>query len=418
MKLLVIGAGMMGTAAAYDMARSPAVQSVTLADNDPRRAKEGARRIEGLLQLHHKADEVKNKLRAVELDASDEKDATRLMRGHNAALSAVPYFFNVGLAKSAIRARCHFADLGGNNTVVRKTYALAREATKRNIALAPDCGLSPGMASILAGELVRRLSTGAGSSRRNKVDALKLYVGGLPKYPKHPFQYQLVFSVEGLINEYVEPARVLKNGKIQEIEPLTEPEDFHMTGFAPLVAFHTSGGTSTMPESFAGQVGECFEKTLRYPDHYKLIRGLYDLGFFSSKKKKFRKVALSPREMTSALFLEKLSGNEPDVCIMRIEAHQNDRVLTFEMVNYFDPKLELTAMMRTTAWPASIVLQMITSGVIRKRGAIKQELDVPADIFLREMSRRGIKISFSDSRAKGGITSHRVGSPIRRIAKA
>jgi lysine 6-dehydrogenase len=173
-----------------------------------------------------------------------------------------------------------------------------------------------------------------------------------------------------------------------------------------------------MPESFAGQVGECFEKTLRYPDHYKLIRGLYDLGFFSSKKKKFRKVALSPREMTSALFLEKLSGKEPDVCIMRIEAHQNDRVLAFEMVDYFDPKLELTAMMRTTAWPASIVLQMITSGVIRKRGAIKQELDVPADIFLREMSRRGIKISFSDSRAKGGITSHRVGSPIRRIAQA
>jgi lysine 6-dehydrogenase len=418
MKFLVIGAGMMGTAAAYDMARSPAVQSVTLADNDPRRAKEGARRIEDLLQLHHKADAIRNKVRAVELDASDEKDATRLMRGHNAVLSAVPYFFNVGLAKAAIRARSHFADLGGNNTVVRKTYALAREAAKRNIAVAPDCGLSPGMASILAGELVRRLSTGGGSSRRHKVDALKLYVGGLPKYPKHPFQYQLVFSVEGLINEYVEPARVLKNGKIQEIEPLTEPEDFHMTGFSPLVAFHTSGGTSTMPETFTGQVGECFEKTLRYPDHYKLIRGLYDLGFFSSKKKKFRKVALSPREMTSALFLEKLSGKEPDVCIMRIEAHQNDRVLAFEMVDYFDPKLELTAMMRTTAWPASIVLQMITSGVIRKRGAIKQELDVPADIFLREMSRRGIKISFSDSRAKGGITSHRVGSPIRRIAKA
>ena len=131
MRLLVIGAGMMGTAAAYDMARSQTVQSITLADNDPRRAKEGVRRVESLLQLHHKADVVKNKVRAVELDASDEKDATRLMRGHNAALSAVPYFFNLGLAKAAIRARCHFADLGGNNTVVRKTFALAKEAAKR-----------------------------------------------------------------------------------------------------------------------------------------------------------------------------------------------------------------------------------------------------------------------------------------------
>src|SRR5215472_4891842 len=160
MRLLVIGAGMMGSAAAYDMARSAAVQSITLADNDPRRGKDAVRRIQSLLELHHKADTLKNKVRAVELDASDEKDAARLMRGHNAALSAVPYFFNVGLAKAAIRARCHFADLGGNNTVVRRTYALAKEAAKRSIALAPDCGLSPGMASILAGELVRRLSTG------------------------------------------------------------------------------------------------------------------------------------------------------------------------------------------------------------------------------------------------------------------
>jgi lysine 6-dehydrogenase len=418
MRLLVIGAGMMGTAAAYDMARSAAVQSITLADNDPHRAKEGVRRIESLLQLHHKADVVKNKVRAVELDASNEKDTARLMRGHNAALSAVPYFFNLGLAKAAIRARCHFADLGGNNTVVRKTYALAREAANRSIALAPDCGLSPGMASILAGELVRRLSTGAGSSRRQKIDALKLYVGGLPKYPKHPFQYQLVFSVEGLINEYVEPARILKNGKIQEIEPLTEPEEFHMQGFARMIAFHTSGGTSTMPETFAGQVGECFEKTLRYPDHYKLIRGLYNLGFFSSEKRKFKKAELSPREMTTALFLEKLSGHEPDVCIMRIEAHQNDRVLAFEMVDYFDPKLELTAMMRTTAWPASIVLQMIASGVISKRGAIKQELDVPAEVFLREINRRKIKIAFSDSRAKSGTSSYRGISPMSKSAQA
>ena len=418
MRLLVIGAGMMGTAAAYDMARSRAVQSVTLADNDPRHAKESARRIQSLLAMQRKAEMVKSKVRAVELDASNEKDAARLMRGHNAALSAVPYFFNVGLAKAAIRARCHFADLGGNNTVVRKTYALAREAAKRNIGLAPDCGLSPGMASILAGELVRRLSSKAGSSRRQKIDALRLYVGGLPKYPKHPFQYQLVFSVEGLINEYVEPARVLKSGKIQEIEPLTEPEEFHLKSFAPMVAFHTSGGTSTMPETFAGQVGECFEKTLRYPDHYKLIRGLYDLGFFSSAKRKFRKAEVSPREMTAALFLEKLSGNEPDVCIMRIEAHQRDRVLAFEMVDYFHPKLELTAMMRTTAWPASVVLQMIASGVIAKRGAIKQEVDVPAEVFLREMSRRGITIDFSDSQTKSGKSSYRISSSGAKSAYA
>src|SRR5207237_1547553 len=116
----------------------------------------------------------------------------------------------------------------------------ARTAENRGVAIAPYCGLPPGMASILGGELVRRLG--------GRADALKLYVGGLPEKPMPPFHYQLVFSVEGLINEYVEPARILRKGKLVAIEPLTEPEDFHMPGFAPLVAFHTSGGTSTLPE--------------------------------------------------------------------------------------------------------------------------------------------------------------------------
>lgn len=127
----------------------------------------------------------------------------------------------------------------------------------------------------------------------------------------------------------MEPAKVLKNGVIQEIEPLTEVEDFHMEGFAPLVAFHTSGGTSTLPENFQGTVGECFEKTLRYPEHFRVIRGLYDFGFFSSKNMRIGKAEISPRSLTSQLFLEKMSGNEPDVTLMRIEAHQNDKVASF-----------------------------------------------------------------------------------------
>src|SRR5437879_547271 len=111
-------------------------------------------------------------VRAATLDASDEKAAAKLMRGHDAALSAVPYFLNLGLAKAAVEARCHFADLGGNNTIVREELAMAKKAEKRGVALAPDCGLSPGMASILGGEWVRRLG--------GRADELKLHVGGLP----------------------------------------------------------------------------------------------------------------------------------------------------------------------------------------------------------------------------------------------
>ncbi len=393
MKLLVIGSGMMGSAAAYDMARQGHVHSVTLADNDLKRAKDAAARVNRIAG--------NKKIRAVALDAAKEKEAARLMKGHDGALSAVPYRLNLGLAKAAIRAGCHFADLGGNNTVVRQELALAKQAEKRGIGIAPDCGLSPGMASILGGELVRRLG--------GRADALKLYVGGLPEKPMPPFHYQLVFSVEGLINEYVEPARILRHGKITTIEALTEPEPFHMDGFAPLVAFQTSGGTSTLPETFAGKVGECFEKTLRYPDHYDLLRGLKELGLFSSEKMRIGDVEVAPRALLAKVFEGKFAGKGPDVCIMRLEAHESvkapgvrgllggklkGRVAIFTMVDHYDAKSDMSAMMRTTAFPASIVLQMMCMGAVSKRGAVLQERDIPADSFLEAIARRGITIEY------------------------
>ena len=394
MKLLVIGSGMMGSAAAYDMARSPQVESVTLADNDLRRAREVAARVNRITG--------KKKVRATALDAANEKAASKLMRGHDGALSAVPYFLNLGLAKAAIEAHCHFADLGGNNTVVRQELALSKKAEKRGVAIAPDCGLSPGMASILGGELVRRLG--------GRADALKLYVGGLPERPMPPFHYQLVFSVEGLINEYVEPARILRQGKLTTIEALTEPAEFHMNGFSPLVAFHTSGGTSTLPETFEGKVGECFEKTLRYPGHYDLLCELKELGLFSGDKMRINGTEIAPRAVMSKVFEGKFASKGADVCIMRLEAHESvrapgvrgllggrlqGRIASFTLVDHYDPKTDMSAMMRTTAFPASIVVQMLASGAISKRGGVLQERDVPADMFLEEMGQRGIKIDYA-----------------------
>jgi lysine 6-dehydrogenase len=392
LKLLVIGSGMMGSAAAFDMASQTQVESVSLADSDHKRAREVAARVNRIIG--------EKKVRAVALDAGSERAAAKLMRGHDAALSAVPYRLNLGLAKAAIEARCHFADLGGNNTVVRQELALADKAEKRGVA--PDCGLSPGMASILGGELVRRLG--------GRADALKLYVGGLPEKPMPPFHYQLVFSVEGLINEYVEPARILRKGKLITVEPLTEPEEFHMPGFAPLIAFQTSGGTSTLPESFAGRVGECFEKTLRYPGHYDLLCELKALGLFSNDKMRINGAEITPRAVMSKIFEGKFAGKGPDVCIMRLEAHESlrspgvrgllggrlkGRVATFTMVDHYDSKTDMSAMMRTTAFPASIVVQMLASGEIGKRGVVLQERDVPADLFLDQMSKRGIHIQYS-----------------------
>src|SRR5664279_5094888 len=294
MKILVMGAGMMGWAAAFDMARTPHVEAVTLADSNSQRLHEAVARVDKLTGNH--------KVTPVLVDAADAQAVLKIMRGHDGVLSAVPYFFNLELAKAAIEAGCHFADLGGNNTVVKQEFALHPQAQAAGVAIAPDCGLSPGMASILGGELLRRIG--------GKADALKIYVGGLPQRPRPPFNYQLVFSVEGLINEYSEPAKILRDGKLLTVEPLTEVEPFQMAGFPELEAFHTSGGTSTLPETFQGHVGECFEKTLRYPGHVRMLRSLYDLGLFSSVKRVVNGTEVAPRQMMSRLFEEKFTSEE------------------------------------------------------------------------------------------------------------
>jgi lysine 6-dehydrogenase len=375
---------MMGRAAAYDMARNERVQTVTLADNDQARL---ALATEHINQLAGN-----NKVRAVQFDAADTGAALDIMRGHDGVLSCVPYFYNLGLVKTAIKAGCHFTDLGGNNTVVQQEFKHEMQAHAAGVSIAPDCGLSPGMASILGGELLRRIG--------GKADALKIYVGGLPQKPRAPFNYQLVFSVEGLINEYCEPAKILRDGKMITIEPLTEVESFRMDGFPELEAFHTSGGTSTLPETFQGQVGECFEKTLRYPGHVAMLRTLYDLGLFSSEKQRIDGAMIAPRQIMARLFEEKFSGNDPEVTLLRVEAHHGDVTASFNMVDYTDAATGLTSMMRTTAWPASIVLQMLIDGQITKRGGVRQEVDVPAQPFLNEMARRGITINYRIESAK------------------
>lgn len=369
---------MMGWAAAFDLARSERVQAVTLADKDELRLGHAVERVNRLTGS--------NKVTGARLDAADIGAALERMRGHDGVLSAVPYYFNLGLAKAAIRAGCHFADLGGNSVVVQQEFRRELQAQAAGIAIAPDCGLSPGMASILGGELLRRIG--------GKADALKIYVGGLPQAPRPPFNYQLVFSVEGLINEYSEPAKILRGGEMITVEPLTEAETFHMEGFPELEAFHTSGGTSTLPETFQGQVGECFEKTLRYPGHAAMLRTLFDLELFSNEKRRIDGALVSPRQLMASLFEEKFKSNEPEVTLLRVEAHQQEMVASFSLIDYTDPTTGMTSMMRTTAWPASIVLQMLMGGEISKRGGIRQEIDVPAQLFLSEMAQRGLHINY------------------------
>src|SRR5207245_3140252 len=133
-----------------------------------------------------------------------------------------------------VEARTNFCDLGGNNDVVAAELALHGQAEKQGVSIIPDCGLAPGMVAVLVAH---------GAARFEKLEQIHIRVGGLPQNPKPPLDYQLVFSVEGLINEYIEPARIVRNGLIATVESMTEMEEIEFPApFGKLEAFQTSGG--------------------------------------------------------------------------------------------------------------------------------------------------------------------------------
>ncbi len=376
MKILVLGAGRMGHGAAFDLIyNSPEIEAVTIADSDFAKAETVA------AQINHP------KLQAKQTDVSDYAAVARLMRGHDTAISCVNYWYNLELSKAAIETGTNFCDLGGNNYIVDAQLALDAAAKKANINIIPDCGLAPGMVSLLAMH---------GANRFDEIEEIHIRVGGLPQNPKPPLDYQLVFSVEGLINEYVETARVVRDGVIAEVDSMTELETLAFDNFPALEAFQTSGGTSTLPETFHGKIKELDYKTIRYAGHCEKIKAMIDLGLCSSDDVEVENIKIKPRQILSELLQKNLPSDEPDYVLIRLEfvgtKDGTRKRLRYDIVDEFDRKTNLSAMMRTTAFPASIIAQMMAKGEVSARGATPQELAIDAEKFVAELARRNIVI--------------------------
>ncbi len=380
MKILVIGAGRMGYGAAYDLIHnSPGVEAVTVADFHAEKANEVAAKVG--------TDRISPK----QIDASDHAAVVELFRGHDSAISCVNYWYNEALSRAAIVTGTNFCDLGGNNYVVDEQLAMDAEAKAAGINIIPDCGLAPGMVSILAMH---------GAKQFDQLDEIHIRVGGLPQKPQPPLDYQLVFSVEGLINEYVEVARVIRDGKIAEVPSMTELESLSFDRFPPLEAFQTSGGTSTLPDTFLGNIKELDYKTLRYAGHCEKFKTMIDLGLCSSEPivADFEKVV--PRKVLGELLQKHLPADGPDYVLVRLEfkgtsktEDQKPKTIRYDIVDKQDEQTGLSAMMRTTAFPASIIAQMMAGGDVFARGATPQEKAIDPDKFVAELERRNIRIS-------------------------
>lgn len=378
MKILVLGGGRMGLGAVYDLAHNSEAEIVTVADIDVARARVVADRVKSA------------KVSAVQIDANDYKQVVELMRGHDAAISCVVYHHNLNLARAAIEAGVNFCDLGGNNAVVAAELALDEEARRAGINIIPDCGLAPGMVSVLVAH---------GAARFAQLQAIHIRVGGLPQHPKPPLNYQIVFSVEGLINEYVERALVIREGKIVEVDSMTEIERLEFPApYGEMEAFQTSGGTSTLPQTFIGRVQELDYKTIRYPGHCEQFKLLIELGLAGSEQMEINGVRIAPRRVMGEMLLKHLPADVPDLVFIRVEfrgsmANEKIRTLRYDIIDKADERTGLSAMMRTTAFPASIIAQMMAQGLIKEKGAIPQELCVPPEAFVGELARRGIHIN-------------------------
>ncbi len=290
-------------------------------------------------------------------------------------------------AAAAIAAGCHLTDLGGNNDAVKSELAMNAEAEKAGVMIVPDCGLAPGMVSILVADGISKLDT---------TKSVKIRVGGLPQSPRPPLNYQMVFSAEGLINEYWEPCVILKNGKQETVHPLTDIESLEFDGIGALEAFYTSGGTSTLPDTYAGKVEFLDYKTIRYPGHCVLVKAMLDIGLGSRKPVTVGGVDVSPRDVLKAVLDKNLSFGELDLTLVRctIEGKKDGKpkAIVYEIVDRQDTKTGLTAMMRTTSFPATIIAWMAASGQIKERGVKPQEVVVNPAIFLPQLKKRGINV--------------------------
>lgn len=375
MRVLVLGAGLQGSACAFDLLQNPAVSAVRLADKTV-----------GTLApfLAAAADA---RLETLALDFSDRAAVREVMRTVDAVACAAPYYFNYDLAAVAVEAGVHFADLGGNTEIVFSQFTLADQAKARGVSILPDCGLAPGMVNTLAEHGIRQLDT---------VSRVRLFVGGLPQHPEPPLNYQIVYSLEGALDYYTTPSWILRDGARTTVTALTEREPVTIDGVGTLEAFHTAGGLSTMAFRYEGKIPEMEYKTLRYPGHAELMSAMRALGLLSLEPLDVKGQQVVPRDVFVAAVSPHLrKPGKPDLVAARVVVEGTRGGVParrqWDIVDRADEARGISAMMRCTGYTLSIVVQLQAGGQV-PAGVHTMDTGVPAEAYVAALSARGVSV--------------------------
>jgi lysine 6-dehydrogenase len=301
---------------------------------------------------------------------------------------ALPYYFNAEMSRLAIEVGAHICDLGGHTEIVEEQMTLSAEAVAAGVAVVPDCGLAPGMVNVLAQ---------GGIDSLDETRSVRMLVGGLPQEPVPPLNYQVVYSMEGVLDYYTTPVLVLEGGDVAEKEALSEVETVDFAApVGRLEAFLTAGGISRMPYRYRGEIETMTYKTLRYPGHAYLMRSMRDLGLFDTEPIEVDGQRVAPRDVFIAAVTPHLVRPQGrDFVAMRVVVEGtragSPQTVTYELLDVYDAEHGVTAMMRTTGYSLAAIVRLQVAGEIRPGVHAPWEC-VPAETYVRMLGERGVRI--------------------------
>jgi saccharopine dehydrogenase-like NADP-dependent oxidoreductase len=348
-KVIVIGAGMVGSAMAADMAQK---HHVTLTDIN-----------ESVL------DQVTSKhrnLKVRQLDVKDKKALQSTIAPFDLVICAVPGFLGYNTLRSIIEAGKNVIDISFFPENSLELDALAKE---KNVTAIVDCGVAPGMDNIILGY----------HNESMKLTDFECLVGGLPKEKKWPFNYKAPFSPIDVIEEYTRPARYVENGQVVVREALTDCEYVHFDKLGTLESFNSDGLRSilyTMPH-----IPNMKEKTLRYPGHVEYIKVLKESGFFSDSTLSLNGVDIKPIDFTCKILFDewKLDKSEEELTVMRVKlkgenSNGDTEEITYDLYDEYCPETGISSMSRTTGYTATAAANLFLDGLFSEKGVFPPEL--------------------------------------------
>jgi saccharopine dehydrogenase-like NADP-dependent oxidoreductase len=344
MKIAVLGAGMVGNAIALDLASRHHVKAFDVNENNL-----------ALLNKRNPRVEIQK------ADLRNYESYPQLLKGFDLVVTAVPGFMGYKTLEAVIGCGKNIVDISFFPEDVLQLDKLAKE---KGVTVITDCGVAPGMSNFIIGH----------HNEEMKIDAIEIYVGGLPKVRKKPFQYKAPFSPADVIEEYTRPARLMENGFIVTKPALSEVEWIHFDEVGTLEAFNTDGLRSllyTMPH-----IKNQKEKTLRYPGHVDIIISLKESNFFGEKEIDVHGIKISPLKVTSQILFNewKLGLEEEELTVMKVIIHGENKTIEWNLLDYFDKETKISSMARTTGYTCTAAVNLIAQNLFSEKGVFPPEL--------------------------------------------